>query len=70
MGSPEKASKAGNKMRIVVGQVYRHRGRNVLVAESDGGGIWLSPTDPTDATEPYHLPWHRFGEIEEPADVE
>ena len=48
---------------IEVGGIYLHRGRPVLVAESDPAGIWLAPVDEHDAAKPYHLPYHKLGQL-------
>lgn len=44
---------------IVVGEIYRHGGRDVLIAEQDPGGVWLAPA----SGKPYHLPWHKLGQL-------
>jgi hypothetical protein len=48
-------------IEIIVGETYSHRGRKVVIAYDDSGGIWLSPIE--DGGKPFFLPWHRLGEL-------
>jgi hypothetical protein len=52
------------KITYIVGNEYIHRGKPVMIAESDAAGAWIAPT--TEGGKVFHLPYSRIGELKQP----